>query len=630
MRTPLRSLFLALAAAALLQAQGAGKSVLFDHTHHQEGGTSAEWVICTGHEPDPSPANPAKETDWNGGLSALAFDLHTQGYKVQTLPASGGRITYGDSSNPQDLSRYSVFFIPECYTYFSPAEKAAIVAFVQHGGGLFLVGNHQGAARVSSSVPGSTDAFSVFNDLVTNNGVANNAFGFTWVVGHGPGDANANTTSSAYSSVVNPTTNALLRGPNGTLTMQDFHSYAYLSVNPANNPTAIGLLSTQVPGDSASSHFLAACSLGSGRVVATGDSSPSDDGTTTTSGKSLHDSYTINSNRAFFLNAVAWLAGSANTVSAAITAPAANASVGSGAPVSFAGSATDSSPSATLSYAWDFGDGSVATGASASHTYTNAGPTAVSYTVTFTATDNTGAKGTASRTITVDPPPPSSFTLTASAGSGGSISPSGVVSVASGGSQTFTITANAGYRIGTVTVDGVAQGALASYTFPNVKANHSIAATFLAGAGSVLNEGFETGTKGSYTSGNVTFGSGTWTLNDALLGTSSSDPKTGSQSVRLRNSGKLTMKFNWAGGARTVSIKHASFGSDAATTWNLWYSTNGGSTWTQAGSTVTTASPTLQTATFTVNVTGAIRFEVRKSDGSTRRLNLDDLVITGY
>jgi len=73
----------------------------------------------------------------------------------------------------------------------------------------------------------------------------------------------------------------------------------------------------------------------------------------------------------------------------------------------------------------------------------------------------------------------SSYTITASAGTGGAISPSGSVSVAAGGSTTFTITPKTGYAVGSVTVDGTSVGAVASYTFSNVKAAHTIAATFV-------------------------------------------------------------------------------------------------------------------------------------------------------
>ncbi len=79
-------------------------------------------------------------------------------------------------------------------------------------------------------------------------------------------------------------------------------------------------------------------------------------------------------------------------------------------------------------------------------------------------------------------PGPATYTITASAGSGGSISPSGTVTVNPGASQAFTISANNGYQIDDVKVDNVSQGAISSYTFTNVQANHTIAATFKAGA----------------------------------------------------------------------------------------------------------------------------------------------------
>jgi hypothetical protein len=70
------------------------------------------------------------------------------------------------------------------------------------------------------------------------------------------------------------------------------------------------------------------------------------------------------------------------------------------------------------------------------------------------------------------------YTITGSAGAGGSISPTGPISVTSGGSQSFTISPNSGYKVNGVTVDGSSVGAVAAYTFSNVTANHTIAATF--------------------------------------------------------------------------------------------------------------------------------------------------------
>ena len=72
----------------------------------------------------------------------------------------------------------------------------------------------------------------------------------------------------------------------------------------------------------------------------------------------------------------------------------------------------------------------------------------------------------------------STHTITATAGTGGTISPSGAVTVNDGLSQTFTITANSGYQISGVLVDGVSQGAIGTYTFANVTGNHTISVSF--------------------------------------------------------------------------------------------------------------------------------------------------------
>ena len=90
------------------------------------------------------------------------------------------------------------------------------------------------------------------------------------------------------------------------------------------------------------------------------------------------------------------------------------------------------------------------------------------------------------------------------------------------------------------------------------------------------------------------------------------------------------MLFDKTGGAGTVTIAHARYGSDGNGTWSLWYSTNGGSTYTQAGTAVTAGTTTLSTATFTVNISGNIRFEIRKTDGGTNRINFDDINVSDY
>lgn len=71
-------------------------------------------------------------------------------------------------------------------------------------------------------------------------------------------------------------------------------------------------------------------------------------------------------------------------------------------------------------------------------------------------------------------------TVTATAGANGSISPSGPVVVEGGEDQAFTITADSGFHVADVLVDGVSVGAVSSHTFNDVAADHTISVSFAA------------------------------------------------------------------------------------------------------------------------------------------------------
>lgn len=136
-------------------------------------------------------------------------------------------------------------------------------------------------------------------------------------------------------------------------------------------------------------------------------------------------------------------------------------------------------------------------------------------------------------------------------------------------------------------------------------------------------EDFETGTKAAYAAGDVTLESGTWNLDNALLGNTTADKKLGSQSVRARAAGSITMKFD-VSNVSTVTISHANYGTDTGATWKLQKSVNGGQTW-QDVSSLQSSTGALQQQSFTVNETGNVRFKIVISGTSGKRLNFDNI-----
>lgn len=96
--------------------------------------------------------------------------------------------------------------------------------------------------------------------------------------------------------------------------------------------------------------------------------------------------------------------------------------------------------------------------------------------------DNSGAPQLDKLEITPKNVTVESYDITATAGEGGTITAEGLadgkVSVTEGESATFTITANDGYEVSDVKVDGTSVGKRTSYTFENVTAAHTIEATF--------------------------------------------------------------------------------------------------------------------------------------------------------
>ena len=74
------------------------------------------------------------------------------------------------------------------------------------------------------------------------------------------------------------------------------------------------------------------------------------------------------------------------------------------------------------------------------------------------------------------------FSIAATVDAHGNISPSGTSAVSSGGSLSYSISAETGYHLTDVQVDGVSVGAISGYLFKGVVANHTIHATIVQDA----------------------------------------------------------------------------------------------------------------------------------------------------
>lgn len=237
------------------------------------------------------------ETYWNGGISNWGIDCVKKGYQVESLPYNGS-ITYGQSSNTQDLSNYKVFIICEPNILFTAAQKTAILQFVQNGGGLFMVCDHGNSDRNGDGY----DSQMIWKDLLTNNSIQSNPFGILF------DSLDFSQTSTNVASIA---TDTILHGPYGNVTSIDFNGGTSMTLYPSINPNVKGVIYKSGSSTTGNSNVLMARSrYGLGKVAAIGDSSPADDGTGD-SNDVLYDGYITGANgnnRKAIMNATYWLA----------------------------------------------------------------------------------------------------------------------------------------------------------------------------------------------------------------------------------------------------------------------------------------------------------------------------------
>jgi len=303
--------------------------ILFDATK-AESASNADWVIDadqfnlgfngavasvgSGNESNPQQfptpdqstvTGTTLETYWKGAISSWGIDCVKQGYQVETLPYNG-QITYGVSSNAQDLSRYKVFIVCEPNIVFSTTEKTAILNFVKGGGGLFMVSDH----NVSDRNNDGWDSPHIWNDLLTNNTVETNPFGIAFDYVNISG-VSTNISLMAKDSILN--------GVMGKVSEAEWFNGTTMTLTPTKNASATGKIFTTGTSITGTTNVMfATARYGKGKVVAIGDSSPCDDGTGDTGDTSLYNGYWTDgagNHRPLLMNATIWLA-----TSSAVTA----------------------------------------------------------------------------------------------------------------------------------------------------------------------------------------------------------------------------------------------------------------------------------------------------------------------
>ena len=310
------------AALGMTKAQQPGQvKILFDCTKAETAG-NADWIIdadlhnltwnpnantgssYTKSNPQqyPTPTqttvtSSTAETYWEGALSNWGIDCVNKGFWVETLPPITGQITYGNNSNPQDLSNYHVYIVDEPNIVFTSAEKTAMMNFVQNGGALFMISDHETSDRNNDG----WDSPNIWNDFITNNPVQNNAFGIHFAL------ENFSQTSTNVTTV---STDSIIFGTYGSVSEVMWSNGTSMNIKTSENPSVKACIWKLGMGQTDTAILCSYARYGCGRVAAIGDSSPPDDGTGNPN-SSLYNGYTHDANgnhRPWLMNITIWLA----------------------------------------------------------------------------------------------------------------------------------------------------------------------------------------------------------------------------------------------------------------------------------------------------------------------------------
>ena len=274
--------------------------ILFDQTLDEtaSNGLNSDWLVDPWGRL-PTPSNPTSRNEWKGSLSSFAFALYQDGHTIENLTAWEQTLTFGDAGKPQDLSRYDVLVVVEPSRQLNSNEKAALIDFVDGGGGLLLLANHVSADRDSNGWS-SVDAL---NDLFDDNPVREDPFGFRFDT--------IDIEDELILERVEAPAHPVIAGPAGKVERIGLYLATTARIT-GTNPDAQGLIVLDDAASSSVSVVAGAAQVGAGRVVFVTDSALLGDGTDS-HGNSIASKDAWNNaaldHAALFVNAVIWLGG---------------------------------------------------------------------------------------------------------------------------------------------------------------------------------------------------------------------------------------------------------------------------------------------------------------------------------
>ncbi|MBF0410854.1 MAG: hypothetical protein HQM10_26145 [Candidatus Riflebacteria bacterium] len=209
----------------------AANLVLFDEGHAQTAG-NADWVI-------------------GGGFSDFADVFKKMGCEVKSIT----------KMTKQDLANAVVLVLPEPNSYYTPEEEKVIVDYVNNGGGIFVISDHNNSDRNGDGV----DSVGVFNRFLPKLGME---------------------IEKKYFSEA-PVSGEYINSP----ITKDVKAVGTWGGTSVKCLSASGIAHIKVSAKNGGGAYIATLELPSGgKVIAMGDSSPFDDGTGNPKDK-LHDGF---------------------------------------------------------------------------------------------------------------------------------------------------------------------------------------------------------------------------------------------------------------------------------------------------------------------------------------------------